>query len=200
MPSKRHLPTSPFPSLPICRINGNTALHRDIYPSVSAQIQKNFAKSKWRVRGCCREPTAISPTHTSCCQPAPSRAPAGEGGSTQNLDPPKLGLPAADAHRVFGATFTVSWDIHHNHGAAGRAEGRGAFPAVPHFPQLEAAVGSKPSVGFMAGMCPPQTVLCWCHLGVTWVGGQRVLASPAAHRGIFSFPSKPSTLQPSCTT
>uniref|UniRef100_A0A803Y7Y0 Calcium/calmodulin-dependent protein kinase type 1G n=1 Tax=Meleagris gallopavo TaxID=9103 RepID=A0A803Y7Y0_MELGA len=30
-------------------INGNTALHRDIYPSVSAQIQKNFAKSKWRV-------------------------------------------------------------------------------------------------------------------------------------------------------
>ncbi|XP_010295774.1 PREDICTED: calcium/calmodulin-dependent protein kinase type 1G-like, partial [Phaethon lepturus] len=29
-------------------INGNTALHRDIYPSVSAQIQKNFAKSKWR--------------------------------------------------------------------------------------------------------------------------------------------------------
>ncbi|XP_072774945.1 calcium/calmodulin-dependent protein kinase type 1G isoform X2 [Taeniopygia guttata] len=37
-------------------INGNTALHRDIYPSVSAQIQKNFAKSKWRslqVRGPC---------------------------------------------------------------------------------------------------------------------------------------------------
>ncbi|KAF6074107.1 calcium/calmodulin dependent protein kinase IG [Phyllostomus discolor] len=35
-------------------INGNTALHRDIYPSVSLQIQKNFAKSKWRelqVRG-----------------------------------------------------------------------------------------------------------------------------------------------------
>ncbi|NWH39866.1 KCC1G kinase, partial [Chloropsis hardwickii] len=29
-------------------INGNTALHHDIYPSVSAQIQKNFAKSKWR--------------------------------------------------------------------------------------------------------------------------------------------------------
>ncbi|XP_074833634.1 calcium/calmodulin-dependent protein kinase type 1G isoform X2 [Carettochelys insculpta] len=29
-------------------IAGNTALHRDIYPSVSAQIQKNFAKSKWR--------------------------------------------------------------------------------------------------------------------------------------------------------
>ncbi|XP_054836882.1 calcium/calmodulin-dependent protein kinase type 1G [Eublepharis macularius] len=27
---------------------GNTALHRDIYPSVSAQIQKNFAKSKWK--------------------------------------------------------------------------------------------------------------------------------------------------------
>ncbi|XP_023422929.1 calcium/calmodulin-dependent protein kinase type 1G isoform X3 [Cavia porcellus] len=35
-------------------IDGNTALHRDIYPSVSLQIQKNFAKSKWRelqVRG-----------------------------------------------------------------------------------------------------------------------------------------------------
>ncbi|KAG8504397.1 Calcium/calmodulin-dependent protein kinase type 1G [Galemys pyrenaicus] len=30
-------------------IDGNTALHRDIYPSVSLQIQKNFAKSKWRV-------------------------------------------------------------------------------------------------------------------------------------------------------
>ncbi|XP_053102822.1 calcium/calmodulin-dependent protein kinase type 1G isoform X3 [Hemicordylus capensis] len=29
-------------------IAGNTALHRDIYPSVSAQIQKNFAKSKWK--------------------------------------------------------------------------------------------------------------------------------------------------------
>lgn len=29
-------------------IDGNTALHRDIYPSVSAQIQKNFAKSKWK--------------------------------------------------------------------------------------------------------------------------------------------------------
>lgn len=33
----------------IHRIDGNTALHRDIYPSVSLQIQKNFAKSKWRV-------------------------------------------------------------------------------------------------------------------------------------------------------
>ncbi|XP_054982272.1 calcium/calmodulin-dependent protein kinase type 1G isoform X3 [Sorex araneus] len=31
-----------------CRIDGNTALLRDIYPSVSLQIQKNFAKSKWR--------------------------------------------------------------------------------------------------------------------------------------------------------
>ncbi|KAM9212048.1 calcium/calmodulin-dependent protein kinase type 1G isoform 2-T2 [Dugong dugon] len=29
-------------------IDGNTALHWDIYPSVSLQIQKNFAKSKWR--------------------------------------------------------------------------------------------------------------------------------------------------------
>ncbi|XP_005404601.1 PREDICTED: calcium/calmodulin-dependent protein kinase type 1G [Chinchilla lanigera] len=29
-------------------IDGNTALHRDIYPSVSLQIQKNFARSKWR--------------------------------------------------------------------------------------------------------------------------------------------------------
>ncbi|XP_067414927.1 calcium/calmodulin-dependent protein kinase type 1G [Emydura macquarii macquarii] len=29
-------------------IAGNTALYHDIYPSVSAQIQKNFAKSKWR--------------------------------------------------------------------------------------------------------------------------------------------------------
>lgn len=29
-------------------IDGNTALLRDIYPSVSLQIQKNFAKSKWR--------------------------------------------------------------------------------------------------------------------------------------------------------
>lgn len=178
MPHKCHLPPSPFPSPPICRINGNTALHRDIYPSVSAQIQKNFAKSKWRVSGCCREPTAISPTHTSCYQPTLSWASAGAGGSTQNPDPPKLELPAVGVYRVFGAMFKVSWDIHHNHGAAGRAEGRGAFPAVPHFPQLEAAVNSKPSagVGFMAGMCPPQAALCWCHLGVTWVGGQRVLA------------------------
>ncbi|KAG8589227.1 hypothetical protein GDO81_006311 [Engystomops pustulosus] len=29
-------------------IAGNTALHRDIYHSVSMQIKKNFAKSKWR--------------------------------------------------------------------------------------------------------------------------------------------------------
>ncbi|XP_021098073.1 calcium/calmodulin-dependent protein kinase type 1G isoform X2 [Heterocephalus glaber] len=29
-------------------IGGNAALHRDIYPSVSLQIQKNFAKTKWR--------------------------------------------------------------------------------------------------------------------------------------------------------
>ncbi|XP_075709794.1 uncharacterized protein LOC142743184 [Rhinoderma darwinii] len=29
-------------------IDGNTALHRDIYRSVSIQIKKNFAKSKWR--------------------------------------------------------------------------------------------------------------------------------------------------------
>lgn len=42
----------PLARCPLCihRINGNTALHRDIYPSVSLQIQKNFAKSKWRVR------------------------------------------------------------------------------------------------------------------------------------------------------
>uniref|UniRef100_A0A8C5RPC1 Calcium/calmodulin dependent protein kinase IG n=1 Tax=Laticauda laticaudata TaxID=8630 RepID=A0A8C5RPC1_LATLA len=29
-------------------IDGNTALYCDIYPSVSVQIQKNFAKSKWK--------------------------------------------------------------------------------------------------------------------------------------------------------
>jgi hypothetical protein len=41
----------PVDRVPSCihRIDGNTALHRDIYPSVSLQIQKNFAKSKWRV-------------------------------------------------------------------------------------------------------------------------------------------------------
>ncbi|RMB99307.1 hypothetical protein DUI87_24040 [Hirundo rustica rustica] len=94
-------------------INGNTALHRDIYPSVSAQIQKNFAKSKWRVSGCCREPTAISPTNTSHCQPAPRRAPAA-GVNTQswilqswilqrldppNLDPPNLDPPKAGSSK-----------------------------------------------------------------------------------------------------
>lgn len=43
--------SQPLSRCPLCihRINGNTALHRDIYPSVSLQIQKNFAKSKWRV-------------------------------------------------------------------------------------------------------------------------------------------------------
>lgn len=53
----------------------------------------------------------------------------GEG--TQNLDPPKLELPAADVSRVLGAIFKVSWDIHHGHGAAGRGEGH--FQLFPIF-------------------------------------------------------------------
>lgn len=30
------------------RISGNTALNKDIHASVSAQMQKNFIKSKWK--------------------------------------------------------------------------------------------------------------------------------------------------------
>jgi hypothetical protein len=37
-------------SLCLCfRIAGDTALNKNIHESVSAQIRKNFAKSKWRV-------------------------------------------------------------------------------------------------------------------------------------------------------
>lgn len=32
-----------------CRICGDTALDKNIHESVSAQIKKNFAKSKWKV-------------------------------------------------------------------------------------------------------------------------------------------------------
>jgi calcium/calmodulin-dependent protein kinase I len=32
-------------------ISGNTALDKDIHASVSAQMKKNFAKTKWRVSG-----------------------------------------------------------------------------------------------------------------------------------------------------
>lgn len=36
--------------LSVCfRIAGDTALNKNIHESVSAQIRKNFAKSKWRV-------------------------------------------------------------------------------------------------------------------------------------------------------
>lgn len=31
------------------RISGNTALEKDIHASVSEQIRKNFAKTKWKV-------------------------------------------------------------------------------------------------------------------------------------------------------
>ena len=30
------------------RISGNTALEKDIHASISAQLQKNFIKSKWK--------------------------------------------------------------------------------------------------------------------------------------------------------
>ena len=33
-----------------CRISGNAALSKDIHASVSAQMKKNFAKSRWKVR------------------------------------------------------------------------------------------------------------------------------------------------------
>uniref|UniRef100_A0A8C5X1G5 Calcium/calmodulin dependent protein kinase IG n=1 Tax=Malurus cyaneus samueli TaxID=2593467 RepID=A0A8C5X1G5_9PASS len=92
-------------------INGNTALHRDIYPSVSAQIQKNFAKSKWRVSGCCREPRAISAGNTSRCQPAMSRASAGWL-STQTC------ILQAGIASLWGVWSNIpccrqNWEIHH---------------------------------------------------------------------------------------
>lgn len=34
------------------RISGNTALEKDIHASVSEQIRKNFAKTKWKVSEC----------------------------------------------------------------------------------------------------------------------------------------------------
>lgn len=41
-------------SLCLCfRIAGDTALNKNIHESVSAQIRKNFAKSKWRVSPKC---------------------------------------------------------------------------------------------------------------------------------------------------
>lgn len=33
----------------VYRISGDTALDKNIHESVSAQIKKNFAKSKWKV-------------------------------------------------------------------------------------------------------------------------------------------------------
>jgi len=36
-----------------CRIGGNAALSKDIHASVSAQMKKNFAKSRWKVSGLC---------------------------------------------------------------------------------------------------------------------------------------------------
>lgn len=42
--------SAPKKSLCFCfRIAGDTALCKNIHESVSAQIRKNFAKSKWRV-------------------------------------------------------------------------------------------------------------------------------------------------------
>lgn len=43
---------------PVCvclcvRIAGDTALCKNIHESVSRQIKKNFAKSKWRVSAVC---------------------------------------------------------------------------------------------------------------------------------------------------
>lgn len=35
----------------VYRISGDTALDKNIHESVSAQIKKNFAKSKWKVSG-----------------------------------------------------------------------------------------------------------------------------------------------------
>ncbi len=37
------------------RIAGDTALDKNIHESVSAQIKKNFAKSKWKVNQCIYE-------------------------------------------------------------------------------------------------------------------------------------------------
>jgi len=36
-----------------CRISGNAALNKDIHASVSAQMKKNFAKSRWKVHVLC---------------------------------------------------------------------------------------------------------------------------------------------------
>lgn len=49
------LPGLPLPSqitlhTPYPRIAGDTALDKNIHQSVSEQIKKNFAKSKWKVR------------------------------------------------------------------------------------------------------------------------------------------------------
>lgn len=54
MPEHSPLPKPPEPlqkkHLCLCfRIAGDTALNKNIHESVSAQIRKNFAKSKWRV-------------------------------------------------------------------------------------------------------------------------------------------------------
>lgn len=43
------MPVKCSPSLLCVRIAGDTALDKNIHESVSAQIKKNFAKSKWKV-------------------------------------------------------------------------------------------------------------------------------------------------------
>lgn len=48
------------------RIAGDTALNKNIHESVSAQIRKNFAKSKWRVS----DPSwGVTRTHSSVIRP-----------------------------------------------------------------------------------------------------------------------------------
>ncbi len=49
---------APLPVL-FVRIAGDTALEKNIHESVSAQIKKNFAKSKWKVS----ETSSLSWTH-----------------------------------------------------------------------------------------------------------------------------------------
>ncbi|NXB91672.1 KCC1G kinase, partial [Vidua chalybeata] len=70
-------------------INGNTALHRDIYPSVSAQIQKNFAKSKWRQAF----NAAAVVHHMKKLHMSGHGAAEGSGPATESPEPPRPSSP-----------------------------------------------------------------------------------------------------------
>ncbi|NWU36055.1 KCC1G kinase, partial [Hylia prasina] len=167
-------------------INGNTALHRDIYPSVSAQIQKNFAKSKWRqafnAAAVVHHMRKLHMGHGAAEGPVPV---TGTSEPPRPSSPTGTPLPAAPSHDK----DTLALSDTHSPPEEGPLPGDSSLALQDtHSPPEEGPLPRDSSLALQDTHSPPGRSSCGC--SPSCVGHEKTKASSCSETALLKKPSR----------